>query len=92
MKARILYPLVWAGLGSAAYLKRDPQGSTLPALDNINKVAQIMEQVAPNIKPVTVEAKPQLRPDAKRKILRFGPHTIPASKVSASSINSKAHN
>lgn len=46
-----------------------------------------MDTVAPNIKPVAVEEKPQIRADAIRKKLLFGPHVIPAAKVFARSLN-----
>jgi hypothetical protein len=73
--------LSWTALGSAAYIKREPQETKPSAPFNPTQVAHIMEQLAPNIKAVSTTAKPQLRSDAARKILRFGPHYIPASKV-----------
>jgi hypothetical protein len=81
MKIEICAALGWASLSSAAVLKRSPQGPPSPLEAQMQQARHFMEQVAPNIKAITSEAKPKMRTDSKRKVLRFGPHIIPASKV-----------
>jgi hypothetical protein len=68
-----------AALGSAAAAK-DPPGGTRPAT-TAAQAKQFMDIVAPKIRPISVDAKPQIRKDAVRKKLLFGPHVIPAAKV-----------
>jgi hypothetical protein len=82
MKIEICMAVGCAALGSAAILKRSPQGNPSSYDAKMQEAARFMEKVAPNIKGVAIEAKPKMRSDSKRKVLRFGPHIIPASKVS----------
>ena len=81
MKIEIYIALSWATLGSAASLKRSPQGTPFSFEAQMQQARGFIQQVAPNIKAVTTEANPKMRSDSKRKILRFGPHIIPASKA-----------
>jgi hypothetical protein len=81
MKIEICAALGWAALGSAASLRRSPQGTPSSLEAQMQQARSYMEQVAPNIKAVATEANPKMRSDSKRKILRFGPHIIPASKA-----------
>jgi hypothetical protein len=85
MKLELSLALGWAFLGSAAILKREPQAGQLPFGFDIEaqftRSTKMMAEIAPNIKPTITMAKPQIRPNAIRKIMRFGPHQIPASKV-----------
>jgi hypothetical protein len=79
MKLHSLWTLALATTGSvvSANPARDP-----PAWPNANKAFDILEKVAPNIKPVQVlDSTPRLRPDATRKQIRFGPYELAASKV-----------
>lgn len=53
----------------------NPLGSSRPPL-------KTMEQLAPKLEPHTiVDVEPQLRPSAKRQLVRYGPFIMPASKV-----------
>jgi hypothetical protein len=84
MRFHFFSVLFWAALGESTYLKRDPQsGNGTPAsvIAGLAQAQKFMQEVAPNIKAAVVDAKPQIRPNASRKLLRFGPHTIPGSKV-----------
>jgi hypothetical protein len=81
MKILALTILHWAVLGSTAFIAKDPPRGKLPASSAAEQGKLFMDTVAPNIRPVAVEAKPQIRADGVRKKLRFGPHIIPAAKV-----------
>jgi hypothetical protein len=81
MKIQAFSTLGCAVLGSAAFVKRDSPGGKPLTPSVIDQGRLFMEQVAPNIKPIAVDAKPQLRPDAIRKKLLFGPYILPASKA-----------
>jgi len=62
------------------------QGTKPPDWPQLSKMFDILEKVAPNVKPAKVlNAMPQLRSNATRKLVRFGPYTLPAGKVSVSS-------
>jgi hypothetical protein len=41
----------------------------------------LIANLVPAIKPTIIEASPQLRPTAKRRLLQFGPFTLPPNKV-----------
>jgi hypothetical protein len=65
MKAALLIALLSA---SRDVLARDPP--------------KTFDELAPAIKPAGVkDAKPLIRPDAKRQLIRFGPWDVPAAKV-----------
>jgi hypothetical protein len=83
MKLLALTILGGAVLGSAVFIAKDPPGGKLPASSAAEQGKLFMNTVAPNTRPVAVEAKPQIRKDAVRKKLMFGPHIIPAAKVFA---------
>jgi hypothetical protein len=76
MKIQRLVTLCWIALSSALYTKRD-----LPNDKQFDQAIKVLERVAPNVKPIAITLKPQLRPNAIRKQLRFGPNIIPASKA-----------
>lgn len=47
-------------------------------------IEKTLKQMAPPLKAVkTIDAKAVLRPEATRKLIRFGPFTLPATDVSA---------
>jgi hypothetical protein len=54
-------------------------GSAVP-LEKRQSLGAIAGSV-PGIQPIIIEAPPQIRPDAKRRLLRFGPFTLPPNKV-----------
>jgi hypothetical protein len=91
MTFKLFAALSWAILSSATYIEREPQQSQPSAPFNLSKVMHAVEQVAPNIRAIATTAEPQLRSDAKRKILRFGPHMIPASNVPSLYLNLNAY-
>jgi hypothetical protein len=69
----------WGAIASAASISRRDGP---PAFPKANNAFDMLERVAPNIKPVSViNEKPRLRPEALRKRIRFGPYTLPAAKV-----------
>lgn len=68
MKINYLLPLGLATLASSLALEKR-QG--------LSGVAKMI----PAIDPLIIQAKPLLRPDAKRQLLRFGPFTLPAYSV-----------
>jgi hypothetical protein len=87
MKNQLLVALSYVVLSSATLIRREPQERKPPVENYTGQILHVLEQVAPNIKSVATSANPQIRPDAKRKILRFGPHNIPPSKVLSLSVD-----
>jgi hypothetical protein len=55
-------------IGSAASLQKRQSLATIA-------------KAVPGIKPIIIDAPPQIRKDAKRQLLRFGPFTLPPNKV-----------
>src|ERR1700753_3768112 len=68
-----------AAIADSASIRHETQPPTWPQL---SQMFDVLEKVAPNIKPAMIlEAVPQLRSNATRKLILFGPYNLPAGKV-----------
>lgn len=64
----------------------DPVPRTWGPFESSKEPLKTMEQLAPKLTPfVIVDVEPQLRPTAKRQLVRYGPFVMPASKASQAS-------
>jgi hypothetical protein len=68
MKSTVLISL---GIASLA------NGATILKRQGLAQLAQMM----PSVTPIVIDAQPQVRKTATRKLLRFGPFMLPANKV-----------